>query len=391
MLVSFLLALRIGGLKTSITEFLALLEAMKHGFAQCSIDEFHVLSRMCLVKDETQYDRFDRVFKAWFDGIERASDGLFGRIPEEWLRQQFEREFTDAEKAQIKRLGSLDELMKQFAERLAEQEKAHRGGNRWIGTGGTSPFGNSGFHPGGMRVGGSSKNRSAAKVWEQRQFANLDDQVELGTRHIKIALRKLRRFARQGALEELDLDGTIRGTARNAGWLDLKFRPERHNAVKVLLFLDVGGSMDEHVRLVEDLFSAARAEFKHLEHFYFHNFIYERVWRDNKMRWQETTPTFDLMHKYAADYRVIFVGDASMAPSEISTPGGSIEHWNEESGATWLERITRLYPRTIWLNPVPEAHWDWTPSISMTRELMADRMFPMTLAGLDRAIARLRA
>lgn len=391
MLVSFLLALRIGGLKSSITEFLALLDAMKHGFAQCSIDEFHSLSRLCLVKDETQYDRFDRVFKAWFDGIERASDGLFGKVPEEWLRQQFEREFTDAEKAQINRLGSLDELMKQFAERLAEQEKAHRGGNRWIGTGGTSPFGNSGFHPGGMRVGGSSKNRSAAKVWEQRQFANLDDQVELGTRNIKIALRKLRRFARQGAAEELDLDGTIRGTARNAGWLDLKFRPERHNAVKVLLLLDVGGSMDEHVRLVEDLFSAARAEFKHLEHFYFHNFIYERVWRDNRMRWQETTPTFDLMHKYATDYRVIFVGDASMAPSEISTPGGSIEHWNEESGATWLERITRLYPRTIWLNPVPEAHWDWTPSIAMTRSLMADRMFPMTLAGLDRAIARLRA
>ncbi len=391
MLISFLLAMRLGGLKTSITEFLALLEALKGGFAQCSIDEFHSLARTCLVKDETQYDRFDRVFKAWFDGIERAGDALFGRIPEDWLRQQFEREFTDAEKAKIQQLGSLDELMKQFAERLAEQEKAHRGGSRWIGTGGTSPFGNSGFHPGGIRVGGSSKNRSAAKVWEQRQFANLDDQVELGTRNIKVALRKLRRFARLGAAEELDLDNTIRGTARNAGWLDLKFRPERHNAVKVLLFIDVGGSMDEHVRLCEDLFSAAKSEFKHLEHFYFHNFLYDRVWRDNRMRWQETTPTFDILHKYSADYRVIFIGDASMAPSEISMPGGSIEHWSEESGATWFDRITRTYPRAVWLNPVPEAHWDWTPSIAMTRELVADRMFPMTLAGLDRAIARLRA
>ncbi|AVP99054.1 VWA domain-containing protein [Ahniella affigens] len=391
MLISFLLAVRIGGLKTSITEFLALLEALKHGFAQCSISEFHSLARTCLVKDESQYDRFDRVFKAWFDGIENATNGLFGKVPEDWLRAQFEREFSEAEKAKVRQLGSLEELMKQFAERLAEQQKTHQGGNRWIGTNGTSPFGNNGFHPGGMRVGGSSRNRSAAKVWEQRQFANLDDQVELGTRNIKIALRKLRRFARLGAAEELDLERTIEGTARNAGWLDLKFRPERHNAVKVLLFLDVGGSMDTHVQLCEELFSATKSEFKHLEHFYFHNFVYERVWRDNKMRWQETTPMFDVLHKFGSDYRVIFVGDASMAPSEISMPGGSIEHWNEESGATWLTRITDLYPRAIWLNPVPEPQWEWTPSIAMTRELMGERMFPMTLAGLDRAIQKLRA
>jgi uncharacterized protein with von Willebrand factor type A (vWA) domain len=280
--------------------------------------------------------------------------------------------------------------MRTLQERLKEQQARHSGGSKWIGTAGTSPFGHSGYNPEGVRIGGSGGQRRAVKVWERRDYANLDDSVELGTRNIAMALRKLRKFAREGAAEELDLDATIDGTARNAGWLDLHFRPERHNAVKVLLFLDVGGSMDEHVRSCEELFSAARAEFKHLEYFYFHNCPYERLWRDNARRWQEWTSTFDLLHKYPADYRAIFVGDASMSPHEILMPGGSIEHWNEEAGAAWMRRLTEVYHRAVWLNPVAEAHWDYTPSIMVMRELMGERMYPLTIEGLDRAIKRLR-
>ena len=390
MLISFLGALRAGGLKVSLTEFLGLLEALKAGLAQASIDEFYALSRLCLVKDESQYDRFDRVFSAYFSGVEAVTEKLFAEIPDDWLRQQTALMLSEEDRAKLKSLGGLEELMRQFEERLKEQKARHQGGNRWIGTGGTSPFGNAGFHPEGMRVGGSSQGRRAVKVWEQRAFRNLDDQLDLGTRNIKLALRQLRRFARTGAADQFDLPGTIDGTARNGGWLDLHWQKERHHSVKVLLFLDVGGSMDEHVRVCEELFSAAKSEFKHLEYFYFHNFVYEHVWRDNARRYSEHTSTFDLLHKFPADYKVIFVGDASMSAYEITQAGGSIEHWNEEAGMVWMQRILDVYSRAVWLNPLPESAWGYTPSISITRELMGERMFPMTLAGLARAIDRLR-
>lgn len=390
MLIAFLLALRSAGLKTSLTEWLALLEALKAGFAQASIAEFYALARTCLVKDESQYDRFDRAFKAYFDGVEAISREAFGAIPEDWLRAQAERLFSAEERARIQALGGLDELLRQFAERMREQDAPHHGGSRFIGSGGTSPFGHSGYHPEGIRVGGASRNRRAVKVWEQRAFANLDDNVELGTRNLKLALRQLRRFSRLGADQVFDLDATIDSTARNAGWLDLRYQRERRNAVKVLLLIDNGGSMDEHVRQCEELFSAAKSEFKHLEHYYFHNFIYERLWKDNARRYSETTATFDLLHTYPADYRLIIVGDASMAPYEISHAGGSVEHWNEEPGAVWLKRLLAQWSRAVWLNPVPEAQWSYSSSIGMTRELLGERMFPLTLAGLGRAIERLR-
>ncbi len=390
MLIAFLLALRSAGLKTSLTEWLALLEAMKAGFAQASIAEFYALARTCLVKDESQYDRFDRAFASYFEGVEAISREAFGEIPEDWLRAQAERLFSAEERARIQALGGLDELLRQFAERLREQDAPHHGGSRFIGSGGTSPFGHSGYHPEGIRVGGASRNRRAVKVWEQRAFANLDDNVELGTRNLKLALRQLRRFTRFGAEEVFDLADTIDSTARNAGWLDLRYRRERRNAVKVLLLIDNGGSMDEHVRQCEELFSAARSEFKHLEHYYFHNFIYERLWKDNARRFSEASATFDLLHTYPADYRLIIVGDASMAPYEISHAGGSVEHWNEEPGAVWLQRLLAQWSRAVWLNPVPEAQWGYSSSIGMTRELLGDRMFPLTLAGLGRAIERLR-
>lgn len=390
MLIAFLLALRSAGLKTSLTEWLALLEAMKAGFAQASIAEFYALARTCLVKDESQYDRFDRAFASYFEGVEAISREAFGEIPEDWLRAQAERLFSAEERARIQALGGLDELLRQFAERLREQDAPHHGGSRFIGSGGTSPFGHSGYHPEGIRVGGASRNRRAVKVWEQRAFANLDDNVELGTRNLKLALRQLRRFTRFGAEEVFDLADTIDSTARNAGWLDLRYRRERRNAVKVLLLIDNGGSMDEHVRQCEELFSAARSEFKHLEHYYFHNFIYERLWKDNARRFSEASATFDLLHTYPADYRLIIVGDASMAPYEISHAGGSVEHWNEEPGAVWLQRLVAQWSRAVWLNPVPEAQWGYSSSIGMTRELLGDRMFPLTLAGLGRAIERLR-
>ena len=391
MLIRFFLWLRSHGLKPALGELLALLEGLKAGLARLSLDEFYHLARVCLVKDESQFDRYDRAFSSFFAGVDTAAVELYGRIPEEWLRREFERVFTDEEKAQIAAWGSLQKLLDELRQRLDQQDGEHHGGSRWVGTGGTSAFGNSGYNPEGVRIGGRSGQRRAVKVWDRREYRNLDDTRELGTRDIKLALRALRRLARTGAAEELDLDGTIDATARNAGWLDLKLRPERHNAVKVLLLLDIGGSMDDHVRICEELFSAARTEFKHLQHFYFHNFIYERVWRDNARRWDVHQSTFELMHKYASDYRLVIVGDASMGPYEITEPGGSIEHMNAEAGAVWLKRLTDLYRRAVWINPVDESRWEWMPSIGIARELMDGRMYPMTLAGLNRAMEKLRA
>lgn len=390
MLIRFFLWLRSQGLKCGLNELLALLDALKAGFARLSLDEFHLLARICLIKDESQFDRYDRAFGTFFSGVDAAAAQLYGQVPEEWLRREFEREFTPAEKAAVQALGGLQKVLDELRQRLAEQHERHQGGSRWIGTGGTSPFGHSGYNPEGVRIGGRSSQRRAVKVWEQRQFRNLDDTRELGTRDIKLALRALRRLARSGAEQELDLDSTISATARNAGWLDLKLRPERHNAVKVLLLLDIGGSMDDHVRVCEELFSAARSEFKHLQHFYFHNFIYERLWKDNSRRWDVHQNTLDLMHTYAADYKLVIVGDASMSPYEITHAGGSIEHHNAEAGAVWLGRLTQLYRRAIWLNPVEESRWEWTPSIGIARELMSGRMFPLTLEGLNRGVEALR-
>lgn len=390
MLFSFFLTLRAAGLKTALSEFLMLLEAMSKHVAIFSLDDFYHLARITLVKDETQYDRFDLAFAAYFKGIEAVTGEVLGSVPEDWLRKQADRLFSDEEKAKIQSLGGLEALMETLRQRLEEQKEAHHGGNRWIGTGGTSPFGHSGFNPEGVRVGGEGGNRSAVKVWERREYRNLDDSVDLGTRNIKMALRRLRRFAREGSAEELDLDGTIASTARNAGWLDIRMQPERHNAVKLLLFLDVGGSMDPHVRVCEELFSACKTEFKHLESFYFHNFLYESVWKDNRRRHSERIPVFDILHRYTPDYKVIFVGDATMSPYEVMQPGGSVEHWNEEPGATWLQRLVRVYPRLVWINPEPVKYWEHTASLRMIRELIgSDRMFPMTLAGLDEAMKRL--
>ena len=387
MLLKFFDGLRRAGVPVSIKEFLVLLEALERQLAQSSVDDFYLLARACLVKDERYYDRFDRAFAAYFGQLENLAEYLEALIPEEWLRQAFERHLSDEEKVAIETLGGLEKLIDEFNERLAEQEGAHHGGDRWIGTGGTSPFGHGGYHPEGIRVGGEGRNRRAAKVWEKREFRNLDDGVELGTRNIKIALRRLRRFARSGAADQLDLEDTIDATARNAGLLDIKMVPERHNAVKVLIFFDVGGSMDDHVRGCEELFSAARAEFKHLEYFYFHNMLYEVVWKDNRRRHDEIVRTRDLLHTYGGDYRVIVVGDASMGPWELTAPGGGIEFFNEEPGAVWIDRLVRSYDRLAWLNPVAEEHWRYTPTIDRVRQLVDQHMYPLTLAGLDDAMA----
>jgi uncharacterized protein with von Willebrand factor type A (vWA) domain len=390
MLISFFFLLREGGVPVSITEFLTLLEALKAQLANSNVDDFYYLSRSCLVKDERHFDRFDRVFGTYFKGIEGLMEGLLAKIPEDWLRRAAERMLTDEEKAKIEALGGWDKLMETLKERLKEQKGRHEGGNKWIGTGGTSPFGAFGYNPEGIRIGqDSSRNKSAVKVWDQRDYRNLDDTIELGTRNIKLALRKLRRFAREGAADQLDLDDTIHSTARNAGLLDLKFVPERHNAIKVLLFLDVGGSMDYHVRVCEELFSAARTEFKHMEYFYFHNFIYEQVWKDNRRRHVEKIATQEVMRTYGPDYKLIFIGDATMSPYEIVQPGGSIEHWNEEAGALWMQRMTRTWQHYAWLNPEPRQAWDHTPSVELTRQLLEGRMFPLTLSGLDAAIKAL--
>jgi len=390
MLIQFFFMLREGGLKVSITEFLTLMEVLQKGLAGYSVDEFYYLSRATLVKDESHYDRFDRVFSEHFKGIQTAFGDDVAEIPEEWLRRQFERMLSDEEKAMIESLGGWEKLMETLKKRLEEQDERHEGGSKWIGTGGTSPFGAYGYNPEGIRIGQEgSRHRRAVKVWDKREFRNLDDSVELGTRNLKVALRRLRRFAREGAADELDLPDTIESTARNAGLLDIKMVPERHNAVKVLLFLDIGGSMDDHVRVCEELFSAARGEFKHLEYFYFHNCVYEGVWKDNKRRHSARTPTMDVLHKYSADYKLIFVGDATMSPYEIHYPGGSVEHWNEEAGSAWMKRLLDTYHKAIWLNPEPVQRWEHTPSIQMMSELMEERMFPLTVSGLEQGMREL--
>jgi uncharacterized protein with von Willebrand factor type A (vWA) domain len=390
MLVRFFFDLRREGLPVTTPEFLTLLEALERRVASCDAEEFYYLARATLVKDERHLDRFDRAFARHFEGVENIVAALVKAIPDDWLRDALQNALTPEDKARIEGLGGWAKLMQTLKERLAEQQGRHAGGNKWIGTGGTSPFGMGGYNPEGIRMGpGESRERRAVKVWEARDFRNLDDRVELGTRHVKLALRRLRRFAREGAADVLDLPDTIDATARNAGYLDLRLVPERHNAIKILLFLDIGGSMDDHVRVCEELFSAARGEFKHLEYFYFHNFIYESVWRDNRRRQGERIATSSLLNKYPADYRLIFVGDATMAPYEIVQPGGSIEHWNEEAGRVWIERLRAAWPRHVWLNPQPEERWDYTPSVRITRELVENRMYPLTLKGIDAAMRAL--
>jgi len=387
--INFFLELRAAKVPTSLREFLTLLEGMQQRVALFDIEEFYFLSRTTLVKDERHLDRFDRVFGHVFKGLETPTDPQT-ELPEEWLKQLGERYLTPEEKAQIEALGGWEKLMETLRERLAEQKGRHSGGKKWIGTGGTSPFGAHGYNPEGVRIGQKSEgNRSAVKIWDKREFRNLDDTVELGTRNIKLALRRLRQFAREGAELELDLPDTIRSTAHNAGWLDLKLVPERHNAVKLLLFLDVGGSMDDHVRVCEELFSAARGEFKHLEYFYFHNCLYDTVWKDSRRRHVEQIDVMEILRTYDAGHKVVLVGDASMSPYEIEKEGGSVERWNDESGETWLRRLLDAYPKAVWLNPVPEKYWGGTTSIGMIRRLMEDRMFPLTLDGIDRGMREL--
>ena len=388
MFFNFVDELRAAGIPASFKEHLVLLEALDKDVIEQTPEAFYYLSRATFVKDEGLLDRFDQVFNKVFKGILSDYGQKPVEIPEDWLKAIAEKFLTPEEMEKIKALGSWDEIMETLKQRLEEQEKRHQGGNKWIGTGGTSPYGNSGYNPEGVRIGGESKHKRAIKVWEQREFKNLDSTKELGTRNIKVALRRLRRFAREGAAEELDLEGTINGTARQ-GWLDIRMRPERHNAVKVLLFLDVGGSMDPYIKLVEELFSAATGEFKNLEFFYFHNCLYEGVWKDNNLRFNQREKTWDVLHKYGHDYKVIFVGDAAMSPYEILQKGGSIDHYNEEPGALWLERVTNTYPATVWLNPVEQRGWDYSQSTKIIRELMSDRMYPLTLSGLEAAMREL--
>jgi len=388
-LFDFFHQVRKAGVPASVKEFLALLEALDRGVVYGSVDDFYTLSRLTLVKDEAYFDRFDLAFAAYFKGVESLPDEVFTQVPAEWLRRIAERWLTEEERRQVQALGGWDKLMETLRARLEEQKGRHQGGSKWIGTAGTSPYGAYGYNPEGVRIGQEgSRNRRAVKVWDQREFRDYDTDRELGVRNIKLALRRLRRFARDGAPEVLDLDGTIRQTARNAGWLSLRMVPQLHNAVKVLLFLDVGGSMDDHIQGVEELFTAARSEFKNLEHFYFHNCVYETVWKDNRRR-HARIPTVELLRKYGHDYKLIFVGDASMSPYELEQPGGSVEHWNDEPGRAWLERLLRTWPHAAWLNPVPEEHWGWTTSIQNLIRIMDGRMYPVTVAGLERAMKSL--
>jgi hypothetical protein len=386
MLIDFFLHLRQAKLAVSIKEYLTLIEALRSHVIGPSVDEFYYLSRATLVKDERNFDKFDRAFAAYFKGVQSVP-GIDLDLPLEWLKRQLQREFTAEEKAQIEAMGGLDKLLERLKQLLEEQKERHEGGRKWIGTNGTSPFGNGGFNPEGIRVGGpSGGNRTAVKVWEQRAYRDYDDQVELGTRNIKIALRRLRKFAREGAEEELDIDDTIHSTARNAGWLDIKMVPERHNTIKVLMLLDVGGTMDDHIKRTEELFSAARSEFKHLEFYYFHNCVYDFVWKNNRRRHSERLMTWDLLRKYNPDYRLILVGDATMSPYEILQPGGSVEYNNEEPGAQWLQRLTQAFPKHAWINPEPQGVWQYRQSISIVQQLVSQRMFPLTLAGLEGAM-----
>jgi uncharacterized protein with von Willebrand factor type A (vWA) domain len=389
MFLPFFDNLRKGGIPVSLREYLSFLEGMSAGLVTYDVEGFYYLARTAMVKDERNLDKFDRAFAATFKGLEdlRLEDVLQAvNIPADWLEKLAEKHLSPAEMEEIKALGGFDKLMETLKQRLEEQKGRHQGGNKWIGTAGTSPFGAHGYNPEGVRIGqDKSRHQRAVKVWDKREFKNLDDTVELGTRNIKVALKRLRRWARDGAAEELDLDGTIRSTAEQ-GYLDVKTRPERRNAVKVLLFLDAGGSMDPHVKVVEELFSAARTEFKHLEYYYFHNCLYEGVWRDNRRRWDAQTPTWEVLRTYGHDYKCIFVGDASMSPYEIAYPGGANEHWNAEAGQVWLQRAREQWPQHVWINPVPEKYWGYTQSIKMIREIFEDRMVPMTLSGIERAM-----
>ena len=389
MFVNFFMELREARVPVSLREYLTLLEAVQKDLAGYSMESFYYLSRSCMVKDERNLDKFDRVFGTVFKGVEKLTEVFGEEIPEEWLRKLAEKHLSPEEMEKVKSLGGFEELMKTLAERLAEQEKRHQGGSKWIGTAGTSPFGAYGYNPEGIRIGQKeSRHRRAVKVWDKREFKNLDDSVELGTRNIKVALRRLRKFAREGAETELDLDDTIRATAKQ-GWLDVKMVPERHNTVKVLIFFDIGGSMDDHVKACEELFSAVKSEFKHLEFYYFHNCLYEGVWKDNKRRYDEVLPTFEVIRTYPKDYKLIFVGDASMSPYEITYPGGSVEHWNEEPGIAWMQRLLSQYEHAVWINPVPKRWWQHTPSISMISQIMSGRMYGLTLDGLDGAMREL--
>ncbi len=388
MLLNLFDELRAAGIRVSLKEHLVLLEALDREVIAQDPTEFYYLARATFVKDEGLLDRFDQVFAKVFQGLEARYGTDKAELPEDWLKAIAEKFLSPEEMEKIKALGSWDEIMETLKKRLEEQKGRHQGGNKWIGTGGTSPFGNGGYNPEGVRIGGESRHKRAIKVWDKREFQNLDSQKELGTRNMKVALRRLRRFARDGATWELDIDATIDGTARK-GWLDLAMRPERRNAVKLLLFLDVGGSMDPYIKLCEELFSAAHSEFKNLEFFYFHNCIYEGVWKDNRRRFTERTPTWDVLHKYGHDWKLVIVGDAAMSPYEIAQPGGSVEHMNPEAGSVWMERLTTTYPAAVWLNPERQTHWDYTQSNRMIRQLMGDRMYPLTLAGLDDAMRSL--
>jgi uncharacterized protein with von Willebrand factor type A (vWA) domain len=387
MLLNLFNEMRVAKVPVSLRELLDLMEALQRRLVFADMDEFYYLARAILVKDERHYDKFDQAFSAYFDGLQQLDQPLQALIPEDWLRKELQRSLSAEERAQIQSLGGLDKLIEAFRQRLEEQKERHAGGNKWIGTGGTSPFGSGGYHPEGIRLGTAGQRQGkAVKVWDQRDFRNLDDHVELGTRNIKMALRRLRKFARQGAQEELDLPATIEHTAKDAGLLNIQLRAQRRNAVKLLLLFDIGGSMDAHVKVCEELFSACRSEFKHLHYFYFHNCVYESLWQDNQRRHAERIDTFELLHRYGADYRVIFVGDAAMAPYEISHPGGSVEHWNQESGQVWLKRFTATYQKLIWINPYPAEAWDYSSSIGMIRQLVGQQMYPMTLQGLEEGI-----
>jgi uncharacterized protein with von Willebrand factor type A (vWA) domain len=393
MFLPFFDTLRRGGVPVSMREFLTFLEGMKAGIATYDIEAFYFLARTCMVKDERNIDKFDRAFATAFEGLEAIPDSAIMDavdIPQDWLEKMAEKHLSAQEKAEIDALGGFDKLMETLKKRLEEQKGRHQGGSKWVGTAGTSPFGAYGYNPEGVRIGqDASRHQRAVKVWDKREFRNLDDSVEIGTRNIKVALKRLRRWARDGAADELDLDGTIRATAEH-GYLDVKTRPERRNAVKVLLFLDIGGSMDPHVKLVEELFSAAKSEFKHLEHFYFHNCLYEGVWRDNRRRWDAQMPTWDVLRTYGSDYKCIFVGDASMSPYEIAYVGGANEHYNQEAGQTWLERARDQWPNHLWLNPLDQHYWQYTQSVQMIRQIFGDdRMVPMTLAGIEKGMKAL--
>jgi uncharacterized protein len=392
MFLPFFLELKAAKIPVSLREYLSLLEGMEAGLVTYDVEGFYYLARASLVKDERHIDRFDQVFSHVFKGVEAVSgEGAIdvANLPEEWLRRLAEKHLTDEEKKLVESLGGFEKLMETLKKRLEEQKGRHQGGSKWIGTAGTSPFGAYGYNPEGVRIGqDESRHRRAVKVWDKREFRNFDDSVEIGTRNIKVALKRLRRWVREGAEEEFDLPETIRSTAEH-GYLDVKTRPERRNSVKLLMFFDVGGSMDDHIRVVEELFSAARMEFRQMEYFYFHNCLYEGVWKDNRRRHSEVIPTFDVLHKYGSDYKAVFVGDASMSPYEIAYPGGAVEHWNKEAGAVWLQRVLAQWPNAVWINPVPEKQWGYTHSIQMIRELFSERMYPLTLSGLDAATREL--